>query len=147
MKYTIQTAHWRLPGVPIWLEGAPTPDQRASELAEVARKRATWRPSEEAWNQLRDLECFIGRRVRIQFWHSSMLYHEDESPDPIFADCRGIVLLRDEGFLQPFMILDHIEELPNSLGYSSTSATFIDREKVSGLTLGPIAKLYEISAD
>jgi hypothetical protein len=143
----LETAQWRVPSVERafdgWLEGAPTPDQRAARLAEVARERRDWVPSEEAWSQLRNLQSFIGRRVRVQFWDKIMFLLDDEGPHPILADCRGIVLLRDEGFLQPYMILNRIEELPNSLGYSPTN--FLDREKISDLTLGPVAELYEIT--
>jgi hypothetical protein len=76
MRYTLETAHWRVPSAERafdgWLEGARTPEQRAATLAEVARKRGAWVPSEGAWSQLRDLECFIARRVRIQFWDKIM---------------------------------------------------------------------------
>jgi len=82
MRYTIETAHWRVPSEEHafdgWLEGSPTPDERATILAEVRRKRETWAPSKEAWGQLRDLEHFIGRRVRLKFWDKIMHLLEDE---------------------------------------------------------------------
>jgi hypothetical protein len=147
MRYTLKRSHWRVPteahAFDGWLEGVPTPDQRAERLAQVALQRQTWVPSEEAWNQLRDLERFIGREVCIEFWDSIKFFHEDEGPYPILADCKGIVLLRDEGFLQPYMIVDQIKELPNSLGYPPTS--FLDSGKITGLTLGSIAELYEVT--
>jgi hypothetical protein len=115
---------------------APTPDQRAAVLAEVARKRVSWAPSKEAWSQLRDLVQFIDRRVRLQFWDNIMYLLENEGPYPMLSDCRGIVLLRQAR-------LDRIEELPNSSGYSP--AKFLHSEKMSGLTLGPIAELLEIA--
>lgn len=103
MRYRLETAHWRIPSKARafdgWLEGAPTPDQRAAVLAEVARKRVSWAPSKEAWSQLRDLEQFIDRRVRLQFWDNIMHLLEDEGPYPMLSDCRGIVLLRQEKFL------------------------------------------------
>ncbi len=147
MKYAIQTAHWRVPSQARafdgWLEGRPTPEQRAAVLAEIARKRETWVPNGEAWNQLRHLERFIGQRVRIQFWDPIMFLLEDEGPYPMLADCRGIALLRHEGFLQAYLILNGVEELPNSSGYSP--ATFVDVTKEPGFTLAPIAQLAELA--
>jgi hypothetical protein len=148
-KYTIQTAHWRVPSQARafdgWLEGSPTAEQRAARLAEVRHERETWAPSGEAWAQLRDLECFVSQRVRIQFWDPIMLLLEDEGPYPLLANCRGIALLRHEGFLQPYFILDHTEELPNSSGYSP--ASFLDTKKEPGLTLAPVAELLEITSN
>jgi hypothetical protein len=148
MRYRIATAHWRVPSEEHafdgWLEGSPTPDERATILAEVRRKRGTWAPSKEAWGQLRDLEHFIGRRVRLKFWDKIMHLLEDEGPYPMLSDCRGIVLLRQEGFLQAYLILGRIEELPNSSGYSP--AKFLESKNMPGLTLAPIAELLEISS-
>jgi hypothetical protein len=57
MKF--EAAHWRVPSEARafdgWLEGSPTAEQRAAVLAEVARAREAWTPSEKAWRQLRDL--------------------------------------------------------------------------------------------
>lgn len=148
MRYTINTAHWRVPSEARafegWLEGRPSPVQRAAILAEVARQRETWVPSDEAWIQLRDLEQFIDRRVRIQFWDPIMLMLEDEGPYPVLADCRGIALLRQEKFLQAYLILDRIEEVTNSLGYPP--ASFLDSNKEPPFTLAPISELLEIAA-
>ena len=148
MKYTIETAHWRIPSEARafdgWLEGSPTPDQRTARLAEVARRRENWTPNSGAWSQLRDLERFIGQRVRIQFWDPIMFMLDDEGPYPMLADCRGIVLIRDEGFPQAYLILDHVEECPNTSGYSP--AGFLNRESELRLTLAPIAEVLEIDA-
>jgi hypothetical protein len=146
MKYTIETAHWRVPSEARafdgWLEGSPTPDQRAATLAEVARRRETWTPNSEAWGQLRDVERFIGQRVCIQFWDPIMFLLEDEGPYPVLADCQGIALLRRERFLQAYLILDRIEERPNVPGYSP--ARFLERDSKLGWTLAPIAEVAEI---
>jgi hypothetical protein len=140
MRYTIETAHWRVPSEEHafdgWLEGSPNPDERATILAEIVRKREVWTPSKEAWSQLHDLERFIGQRVRLQFWDKIMHLPEDEGPYPILSDCHGIVLLRQQGFLQAY--------LPNSSGYSP--AKFLNTEMISGLSLAPIAELFEISS-
>ena len=148
-KYTVQTPYWRVPSEARafdgWLEGSPTAEQRAARLTEVRRERERWTPSKEAWAQLRDFEFFIGQRIRIQFWDPIMLLLEDEGPYLLIANCRGIALLRHEGFLQPYLILDHAQELPNSSGYSP--ARFLDTKKEPGLTLAPVAELLEITSD
>lgn len=147
MKYAIQTAHWRVPSedraLDGWLEGSPTPEQYAALIAEAKRERKNWKPSAEAWGQLRDLEDFIGQRVRIQFWDPIMSLLDNEGPYPMVAECRGIALLRDESFLQAYLILDRIEEGPNLSGRSSR---FLKRQGEVGLTLAPIAHLAEIEA-
>ena len=147
-QYMIKPARWRVPSEERafdgWLEGAPSAEQRAAILAEVRRERENWVPSEEAWGQLRELERFIGRRARIQFWDPIMFLLEDEGPYPILADCRGITLLRPERFLQAYLVLDHIEQLPNSLGYPPDK--FINTKLAPGWKLAPIAELLEITA-
>ncbi len=149
MKYTIETAHWRVPSEDRafdgWLEGCPTPDQRTAILAAVARKRENWVPNGEAWGQLRELEHFVRQRVCIQFWDKDMALIPDEGPYPILAYCQGIVLTRREGFLQAYLILDRIEECPNVSGYSPTK--FLEREDELSCTLAPIAELLEIEDD
>jgi hypothetical protein len=86
---------------------------------------------------------FIGQRVCIQFWDPIMFLLEDEGPYPMLVDCRGIALLRHEGLLQAYLILNRIEELPNSSGYSP--ATFLDSKKQLGFALAPIAELAELA--
>jgi hypothetical protein len=136
VKYTIETAHWRVPSedraLDGWLEGRPTPDQRSPILAAVARERENWAPSIEAWGQLRELERFVGQRVRIQ----------EEGPYPMLADCHGIALIRREGYLQAYLMLDRIEECPNVSG--SSPAKFLERADKPGCTLAPIAEMAEI---
>jgi hypothetical protein len=146
MKYTIKTAHWRVPSEDRafdgWLEGRPTPDERTAVLTSVARERENWAPNSEAWGQLRELERFVGQRVCIQFWDPIMLLLEEEGPYPMLADCQGMALIRREGYLQAYLILDRIEECPNESGYSP--AKFLERENKLGCTLAPIAELAEI---
>lgn len=142
----LEFAHWRVPSEARafdgWLEGSPTAEQHAAVLAGVGCARKAWTPSEAAWKQLRDLGSFIDCRVRIQFWDPIMYLLEDEGPCAILADCRGIILGYHEGFLQAYLMLDHVQELPESFGYSPTK--FLDTEKVAGLVLAPIAELFEI---
>ena len=146
VKYTIETAHWRVPSedraFDDWLEGRPTPDQRTAILTAVARERKNWAPNSEAWGQLRQLQCFVGQRVCVRFWDPIMVLLEEEAPYPILADCHGIALIRRKKFLQAFLILDRIEECPNGSGYSP--GKFLERDDKLGCILAPIAEMAEI---
>jgi hypothetical protein len=146
VKYTIKTAHWRVPSegraFDGWLEGRPTADQRTTILSAVARERENWAPNSEAWGQLRELERFVGQRVCIQFWDPIVLLLDDEGPCPMLADCQGIALIRREGFLQAYLMLDRIEECPDVPGY--LPAKFLEQEDTLGCTLAPIAEVAEI---
>lgn len=73
-----------------------------------------------------------------------MVLLEEEGPYPVLADCDGIALLRDERFLQAYLVLDRIEERPNSEGYSPTR--FLERKTKLGSTLASVAELSEIAA-
>ena len=150
MKYVVETAYWRVPNearaFENWLVGRPTPDERAAVLAEVRRERENWMPSTEAWNELQDLEPFVGQRVRIRVLDPILHMLEDEGPWPILADCRGIALLRHEGFLQAYLILDRIEEVPTApRGLSNLSDAEVIGVKVAreiGLTEEELVALY-----
>lgn len=146
MKYTIKTAHWRVPSEARafdgWLEGRPTADQRTAILTAVARERENWAPNSEAWGQLQELERFVGKRVCIQFWDPNVLLLDDEGPYPMLADCQAIALIRREGFLQAYLMLDRIEECPDVSGYSP--AKFLERQDKLGCSLAPIAEVAEI---
>jgi hypothetical protein len=71
-----------------------------------------------------------------------MFLLEEEGPYPIFADCQGIAILRREGFLQAYLILNRIELCPNVSGYSP--AKFLEQESKLGCTLAPIAEVANI---
>lgn len=146
MKYTVGAAHWRIPSevraFEGWLEGSPTQEQKTARLAEVARQRENWVPNNEAWGSLQDLECFIGQRVRVQFWDPIMFLLDDEGPYPVHADCLGIVLLRQESFLQAYLILDRIEEYPTERG--SSPKKFLKLESELNVTLASVGELLEL---
>src|SRR4051812_7324631 len=102
MKF--QTMPWRIPGperaTEGWVEGRPTVQQLVDVRAAAGRARETWKPSNEAWQQLVVLHEFIGKHVRLQFWNPIMIMLEDEGPYPLTCDCRGIVTLLHDGFPQ-----------------------------------------------
>ena len=118
----------------VGLRAAPRQMNAPQSLPKCVVSAETWAPSKESWGQLRDLEHFIGRRVRLKFWDKIMHLLEDEGPYPTLSDCRGIVLLRQEGFLQAYLILSRIEELPNSSGYPP--AKFLDSKKYARSYVG-----------
>lgn len=146
MKYLIQWARWLVPSEDRAfegkLEGRVTPAERAERYAEVARLRKNWKPCPEAWSQLQDLEQFIEHRIRVQFWDPIMYMLEDEGPYPLHADCQGIALLRQEQFLQAYLMLARIEILPTSRGCSPER--FLERKSELECTLAPIAEVLEV---
>jgi hypothetical protein len=146
MKFTVGAAHWRVPSETRafdgQLEGTPTQRERARRLAEVRRERKIWKPKPEAWDQLQALGEFSGRRVQVEFWDPIMYVLEDEGPCPLVADCRGIAVVRDDEFLQAYLILDGVVELPNNSGYSPVG--FLRQRNEIGFPLAPISELFQI---
>ena len=142
----IHQAHWRVPSeeraFEEWLEGAPTPAQRETRLAEVRAERDAWVPSRAAHEQLHELQAFVGKRVRVQFWDPIMAMLDDEGPFPLVADCRDIATMVEGGFKQAYLLLDNIVEQPDGYGYSP--ARFLKRYPDTHLARAPISELFEI---
>ena len=126
-----------------WLEGRPTETQREDAVARARRLRAVWKPSAQAWDQLIQLQSFVGRRVRIQFWDPGTMYllNEDEWPHPVEAHCDGVVTLIDEGHLQAFLLL--LDPVEVKTGGSSGLSYLVERAAVNR-KLAPVADLCEI---
>ena len=106
---------WRVPSIENAfdgiLEGLPTPAQMSQILADVAVKRAAWKPTVEGLQQLDQLRGFVGSRVRIQLWDSCMFLLPEEGPNPFKAIFVGIVMLDADGFPQPYLqVKDWIEQ-------------------------------------
>jgi hypothetical protein len=146
MRLTIQTRFWEVPsrerafhGV---IEGRPTEEQRRQVYEKVARERAEWEPTNHAWQQLRQLQDFVGRSVIIQFWHPIMFMLEDEGPFPLKADCRGIALAHEDGFLQPYLMLEDLSEVRTPGGCGSLG--YLKRINGVAMECAPVADLYEI---
>jgi hypothetical protein len=146
MRLTIKTRFWQVPsrrsafqGV---IEGRPTDDKRRQVYEQVDRERAEWKPSNEAWHQLRRLQNFVGESVSIQFWNPIMFMLEDEGPFPLNADCRGIALVQEDGFLQPYLMLDNVSEVRTPDGCGSLGYL----KEIPGIAMAcaPVADLYEI---
>jgi hypothetical protein len=146
MRLTIETRFWQVPsrtnafqGV---IEGRPTDDKRQQVYEKVDRERAEWKPSNEAWHQLRQLQEIVGQSVWIQFWNPIMFMLEDEGPFPLKADCRGITLVPEDGFLQPYLMLENVSEVLTPDG--SSSLGYLKSIPGIAATCAPVAELYEI---
>jgi hypothetical protein len=127
-----------------WLEGRPTEAQRLATIARVWQQRATWKPNAQAWDQLVQLQTFVGRLVRIQFWDSAMhLLAEDEWAHPIEGHCEGIVTMMDHGHLQAFLVL--LDPVAVKTGGSSGLSYLVERGAIN-CKLAPVADLFEIEA-
>ena len=125
-----------------WLEGRPTEAQREAAIARARQQRAAWRPSVQAWDQLIQLQAFVGRRVRIQFWDPTMyLLAGDDWPHPVEAHCEGIATLIHLGHLQAFLVVRDLVEVET--GGSSGLAYLVNRAMVT-FKLAPVADMYEI---
>lgn len=144
---TVSQNHWRVPSVERafdgWLEGSPSEAEKLLVIAKAEADRAAWTPSTEAMALVERLKNFIGSRVQIQFWDSIMFCLEEEGPFPLFAICRGVILLRDGEFQQAYLELSDAVEQPNSEGYSPMS--YLQRRADSVFDLAPLADLYQIT--
>ncbi len=137
---------WRIPhpatATEGWLEGKPSKEELAAVYEAARQARKNWKPDKEAWKQLVELHAFVGKHVRLQFWDPCMQLLEDEGPNPLIADCRGIVTLLEDGFLQPFLLVENERDRPTVNGYSAVQC-LVERPGVA-LRLAPIAELLEI---
>lgn len=141
----ITVNQWRIPtektAFDTWLEGEPTTAQRAEILADVAVKRAAWKPTPEGLEQVEELRQFVGSRVRIQLWDSCMHLLPDEGPNPFEADLVGVVMMEVDGFQQPHLKLSNYFEQHTQNGYSPKSYF----KEAEGLTLVALADLYTLT--
>ena len=113
--------HWRVPSVEGALSGileGPSEARRQEIVTEAITARAAWKPSAEGMQLVEQLKAFVGSRVQIQFWDSIMFWLEEEGPFPAEADCVGVALLQDGDFLQAYLLVRNVKEIPNKDGYS-----------------------------
>jgi hypothetical protein len=88
------------------------------------------------------LKVFTGFRVQIQLWDPIMYILEDEGPFPLEADCKDVVVLQDSEFLQAYVVVDNIKEIPTPGGYSP-HYHLVSRDNTHDLLI-PLSKIYEI---
>ena len=144
----ITTNFWRVPserrafdGI---LEGNPSQEERQQIIAEAKAARAAWKPSPEGWAMVEQLRAFSGFKVRIQFWDSIMWMLEEEGPYPAEAYCHGVTLLTDcDGFLQAYLMVEGVKELPNEDGYSPEG--YFQQRADCEFFLAPVANIYTVS--
>ena len=143
----ISTNFWRIPSPEHafdgWIEGNPSKAKRQKAIAAATAAREAWKPSEEAFNLVEQLNGFSGSKVQLQFWDPIMYMLEPEGPFPAIADCLGVTLLQDDGFLQAYLMVDGVKEVPTAEGYSP-EGYFIKRADCEYL-LAPVADLYSVS--
>lgn len=148
IKITITTSHWRVPSVERafdgWIEGKPSEEERRQCIEEALRKRASWKPNKEAMQLVEQLKAYVRCRIQIQFWDPIMYMLEDEGPFPLQADCKDVVLLQDGEFLQAYLVVDNIREIPTPDGYSPLRYLG-SRDNIVG-QLAPLSELYEVFA-
>ena len=142
---TIFHNYWRVPSVERtfsgWLEGMPTEEECQRAIAETIAARASWKPSEEAFTQIEQLKVFVGYRVKIQLWDPCMFALEEEGPYPCDADLVDVKVLQEGGFLQAFLLVENVVEIPNADGYSP--AEYLQQR--GDFLYAHVADLYEIS--
>src|SRR2546430_8524303 len=86
-----------------WIE--PSAAQRIAVVARVRQQRDAWTPSATAWDQLVQLQSFVGRRLRFQFWNlGTCQLRDDDWPDPGEGRCEGVITLITYGHLQAFLL-------------------------------------------
>lgn len=124
------------------IAGRPSEEKRRQYVEEALRKRAAWKPSKEAMQLVEQLKAYIGCRVQIQFWDPIMYMLDDEGPFPLEADCKDVVLLQEGEFLQAYLVVDSIREIPTPGGYSP-HRYLRTRDNITG-QLAPLSELYEI---
>ena len=144
---TITTNFWRVPSperaLDGLIEGCPSPEKRQIMIEEAKAARAAWKPSDEAFNLVEQLNCFSGSKVRIRFWDPAMYLLEPEGPFPLEANCVGVTLLQADGFLQAYLMVEGVKEIPNADGYSPS--TYLQTRADCEYHLAPIADLYSIT--
>lgn len=144
---TISTNFWRVPTVDGafsgWLEGVPTPAERLSVIAAATAARAVWSPSNEGMALVEKMKSFVGHRIAIQFWDPCMRLFDNEAPYPVEADCTGVTLLQDGDFLQAYLEVANMREIPSADGFSPKE--YFQHKAGSEYLLAPFADLYQVS--
>ncbi len=145
-KITIRSNPWLIPSAERatdgWLEGKPSEKVVRQLQAKALKERAAWKPSEEGLQLVEQLKAFIGTRVQIQFWDSIMFMLEDEGPCLLEGDCMDVLLLQQSEFLQAFIALENLREIPTPDGYSPMG--YLTTVGETRGQLAALAKIYEV---
>lgn len=145
-KITISTNPWSVPdpahALDGWLEGGATKREIRQARAAEQKAREAWKPSDEGLRLVDQLKAFMGTRVQIQFWDAVMFVLEEEGPFPLEGDCKDVILMQRDQFLQAFIVLDNIREIPKPEG-SSPSGYLTTVDGIQG-QLASLANVYEV---
>jgi hypothetical protein len=145
-KITIGTNPWSVPdperALDGWLEGESSEEQIRQVRAKAQREREEWKPTDEGMELIEQIKVFVGTRIQIQFWHSLMLMCDEEGPFPLEGDCRDVLLLQHGEFMQAFVQLENIREIPTPEGCPALGY-LIEMDGIPGL-LAPVADIYEV---
>lgn len=143
---TVRHNWWRVPNQDRvfdgWLEGSPSPQERAQALAKAATDRLGWVPSSEALAVAEKLKEFSGNRVLVQMWDSCMSALPEEGPSPFEACCKGLIVVTVDGFQQAFLEVSDVRVIPTREGYDPNC--FLHTHPESVFALVPLAELYEV---
>jgi len=96
-----------------YLEGRPSDEEIRERTENAIKRRAEWKPSEEAMQFFEDVKKYcIGHRVEILLRSfSPFAFFDDEDdkrPHPFEAECKDVVILEDEEFPQAYLVVDNI---------------------------------------
>ena len=127
----------------MYVEGRPSPSERARQEAETRAARASWKPGAEAFAMLESLRCLVGREVLIQAWDAFMFYIADEGPYPVRGRCLEVVTREDsEGHLRAYLVLENPEFVPTPNGSKAVDLLLRDGDR----WLFGLHDIYELEA-
>lgn len=144
----IEVTHncWRIPSVAHafdgFLEGTVTDAERLEIIAKTEAARASWMPNAEAFDLVDEVRVLVGSNVKVQLWDPIMVIL-NEGPNPFTCNLLGVVLQKVDGFLQAFLQVDNVVEIPTVDGYSP-QCYFQQPDNCSYLQVS-FADLYQIS--
>jgi hypothetical protein len=141
MRVTVRYNPWKLPAPPVYLEGAPSPEEQQRQVREAEAARAVWKPDASAFALLDELRPAIGQVVVVQGWDPIMLMLDDEGPHPLRARCVGMVTRDDEeGRTRAYLLLEGVEVIQTAAGYDPRGGM----SEEEGRLLFPLDQLYEL---
>jgi hypothetical protein len=143
---TVTQNYWRIPSVDRafdgFLEGTVTDAERLETIAKTEAARASWMPNTEAFDLVDEIRALVGSKVKVQLWDPIMVIL-NEGPNPFTCILLGVELHKIDGFLQAFLQVNSVEEIPTPDGYSPL-CYFQQPDNCSYLQVS-LADLYQIS--
>lgn len=135
---------WRIP--PRVSDSVSSIDKPST--SELANKNGVYPASrlatEPAWRALMELHKLLGYRIRIAFSAPATGRQSGASPNPVEANLRGITTELIEGFPQPFLLLENVQEVVRAGGQASAPWTIFNTNR--GLDEVRLAEVAQIDA-